>query len=98
MSKTSQLAQDRFGESDRWDTSEFDGLTPAGSTPEGLKWQKIEDIFAQEFPKIVNAASHDEAMAEYDKMLNDMQSAGLEDVEKVITENYQERMELWGEE
>ena len=37
-------------------------------------------------------------MAEYDKMLNDMQSAGLEDVEKVITENYQERMELWGEE
>ena len=98
VSKTSQLAQDRFGESDRWDTSEFDGLTPAGSTPEGLKWQKIEDIFAQEFPKIVNAASHDEAMAEYDKMLNDMQSAGLEDVEKVITENYQERMELWGEE
>ncbi len=46
----------------------------------------------------MNASSHDEAMAEYDKMLNDMQNAGLEDVEKVITENYQERMELWGEE
>ena len=97
VSKTTQLAQDRFGESDRWDTSEFDGLTPAGSTPEGLKWQKIEDIFDQEFPKIVNASSHDEAMAEYDKMLSDMESAGLEEVEKVITENYQERMELWGE-
>lgn len=97
VSKTTQLAQDRFGESDQWDTSEFDGLTPAGSTPEGLKWQKIEDIFDQEFPKIVNASSHDEAMAEYDKMLSDMENAGLEEVEKVITENYQERMELWGE-
>ena len=48
-----------FGENDRWDTAEFAGLTPAGSTPDGLKWQKIQDINDQEYPKIVNADSHD---------------------------------------
>ena len=97
VKETRQVAMDHFGESDRWDTSEFEGLTPAGSTPDGLKWQKIQDIYDQEYPKIVNAASHDEAMAEYDKMISDMNDAGLEDVEKVITQNYQDRMKLWNE-
>lgn len=80
-----------------WDTAEFEGLTPAGSTPDGLKWQKIQDIYDQEYPKIVNADSHDAAMEEYDKMISEMNDAGLEDVEKVITQNYQERMKLWSE-
>ena len=69
----------------------------AGSTPDGLKWQKIQDIYDQEYPKIVNADSHDAAMEEYDKMISEMNDAGLEDVEKVITQNYQERMKLWNE-
>ena len=86
-----------FGENDRWDTADFTGLTPAGSTPDGLKWQKIQDIYDQEYPKIVNADSHDAAMEEYDKMISEMNDAGLEDVEKVITQNYQERMKLWNE-
>ena len=47
--------------------------------------------------KIVNADSHDAAMEEYDKMISEMNDAGLEDVEKVITQNYQERMKLWNE-
>lgn len=50
-----------------------------------------------EYPKIVNADSHDAAMEEYDKMISEMNDAGLEDVEKVITQNYQERMKLWNE-
>ena len=33
----------------------------------------------------------------YDKMISEMNDAGLEDVEKVITQNYQERMKLWNE-
>ena len=40
---------------------------------------------------------HDAAMEEYDKMISEMNDAGLEDVEKVITQNYQERMKLWNE-
>ena len=53
-----------------WDTAEFAGLTPAGSTPEWLRnGKKIQDIYDQEYPKIVNADSHDAAMEEYDKMI-----------------------------
>ena len=97
VKETRQVAMNHFGENDRWDTAEFAGLTPAGSTPDGLKWQKIQDIYDQEYPKIVNADSHDAAMEEYDKMISEMNDAGLEDVEKVITQNYQERMKLWNE-
>ena len=97
VKETRQVAMNHFGESDRWDTAEFEGLTPAGSTPDGLKWQKIQDIYDQEDPKIVNADSHDAAMEEYDKMISEMNDAGLEDVEKVITQNYQDRMKLWNE-
>ena len=97
VKETRQVAMNHFGENDRWDTAEFTGLAPAGSTPDGLKWQKIQDIYDQEYPKIVNADSHDAAMEEYDKMISEMNDAGLEDVEKVITQNYQERMKLWNE-
>lgn len=79
-----------------WDTAEFDALEPSGSTPEGLKYQKIKDIFDQAFPQMVNAASSEEVDSLYQKMLQDMEAAGLADVEKVINENYQTRMELWG--
>lgn len=57
VKETRQVAMNHFGENDRWDTAEFAGLTPAGSTPDGLKWQKIQDIYDQEYPKIVNADS-----------------------------------------
>lgn len=79
-----------------WDTAEFDALEPSGSTPDGLKYQKIKDIFDQAFPQMINAASSDEVDALYQKMLKDMEDAGLADVEKVINENYQQRLELWG--
>lgn len=79
-----------------WDTAEFDALEPSGSTPDGLKYQKVKDIFDQAFPQMVNAASSDEVDSLYQKMLQDMEAAGLADVEKVINENYQQRLELWG--
>ena len=62
-----------------------------------LEMAENPDIYDQEYPKIVNADSHDAAMEEYDKMISEMNDAGLEDVEKVITQNYQERMKLWNE-
>lgn len=94
---TSKIANQHFGESDRWDTAEFDGITPDGSTPEGLSWQKIQDLYSQAFPQIVNASSYDEAMNLYQQLLNDMDAAGLSDVEKIFTEKYNAKMELWGE-
>ena len=83
---------------DRWDTAEFDGIAPDGSTPEGLSWQKIQDLYSQAFPQIVNASSYDEAMSLYQQLLTDMDAAGLPSVEKIFTEKYNAKMELWGEE
>lgn len=96
LSSTAEFANKSFGESDAWDTADFSGLTPAGSTPEGLKWQKVQDIYDQKFPKIVVSASEDEALSVYNSMLQDMEASGLKDVESYITEAYQERMKLWG--
>lgn len=79
-----------------WDTAEFDALEPAASTPDGLKFQKVKDIFDQAFPKMVNADSSAQVEELYRKMLSDMEAAGIADVEKIINENYQSRMELWG--
>lgn len=78
-----------------WDTAEFDGLIPKGGTPEALVYQKVSDIFNQAFPKIVNASSQAEAVNLYNKMISDMDAAGLSKVEKIINDNYKKRMELW---
>lgn len=96
LSSTAEFANKSFGESDAWDTSDFEGLTPAGSTPEGLKWKKIQDLYDQNFSKIVDASSEEEAVSIYNSMLQDMEDAGLQDVESYITKAYQERMKLWG--
>lgn len=79
-----------------WDTAEFDALEPAASTADGLKFQKVKDIFDQTFPKMVNAKDNAEVDALYQQMLGEMEKAGIKDVEKVINENYKARMELWG--
>lgn len=78
-----------------WDTAEYDALTPQGSTPEGLKSQKLTDIEAKAIPKIVDASSEAEMEQQYHQMISDMEAAGLKDVEKIVNDNYQARMKLW---
>lgn len=95
LQPTAEFANQCFGTSDVWDTSDFSGLTPAGSTPQGLKWQKVEDVYNQEFPKIINAANQEEATKVYKQMLENMNEVGLEEVETYISEAYKERIELW---
>ena len=90
------FANASFGESDRWDTADFTGLEPAGSSPEGLKWQKVKDVYDQNFPKMVNAADSTEANAVYEAMLAQMEEAGLSEVEAYMSGQYQERLKLWG--
>lgn len=77
-----------------WDFSEFDQIQPAGSTPEGLAYQKISDIKNQSTPKQIFAGSEAELKSLYDQMLADMKNAGVENVEKVLTENYKARQDL----
>ena len=90
------FANASFGESDRWDTADFTGLEPAGSSPEGLKWQKVKDVYDQNFPKMVNAADSAEANAVYESMLAQMEEAGLSEVEAYMSGQYQDRLKLWG--
>lgn len=97
LQPTAAFANKCFGESDSWDTADLTGLEPAGSSPEGLKWQKVQDVYDQNFPKIVNAAGNTEAKAAYEAMIAEMDAAGLPDVESYMTVKYQERMKLWGE-
>lgn len=96
LQPTAEFANKGFGKSDAWDSADFAGLEPAGSTPEGLKWQKIKDIYDQAFPKMVDAASEKEALSAYQAMIQDMNASGLKDVESYLTKAYQDRMKLWG--
>ena len=80
-----------------WDTSIYEDLTPDVNTPVGLKWQKINDIFEQAMPKMINAENEADVNTLYEKMLDDMEKAGLKEAEEAITKNYQERLELWQE-
>ena len=45
---------------------------------------------------MVNAATIEECDAVYGQMMQDLENAGIADVEAAITENYNSRMELWG--
>ena len=80
-----------------WDTAEFDGLIPTGNTPVALKAQKVQDIIAQAYPHMVNAASSDEVDSVYNQMMSDLDAAGIAEVEDAINETYAARMELWNE-
>lgn len=97
MTDTAAFANECFGESDQWDTAEFSGLEPAGSSALGLKWQKVQDIYNQVYSKIINASGSDEATSVYEGMIQEMESTGLGECEEYITEQYQARMALWNE-
>lgn len=77
------------------DTSEYDNLGPDGGTPEALIEQKINDLFSQEFPKIINSSSEEEAIKRYENMLKEMDKNGLKKLEEIYNKNYKERKKLW---
>lgn len=79
-----------------YDTAIYNNLIPTGNSTDALKAQKVQDIFDQAYPKMVNAASREEMVMVYDEMIADMEAAGLADVEAVIDAGYQERVALWG--
>ena len=79
-----------------YDTAEFAGLEPAGSTIEALMYQGVIDVFDQYYPRMVNAASTEECDALYAEMIAGMESAGMADIEAYMTEVYFSRLALWG--
>lgn len=86
-----KFANNNFLESDFWDISEFTGIEPSVTSSLGFQWQIIQDIYEQYFPKVICAASEKYAGVYYEKMIDDMKLAGLEECEQYITEQYKER-------
>ncbi|RCW47600.1 hypothetical protein DFP97_108224 [Paenibacillus prosopidis] len=78
-----------------FDSAIYDGLGPQSGTPEALNEQKVNDILKQALTKAIMAKTADDANGIYDKMLNDMKSAGDEKVEAVYSSNYNARKDLW---
>jgi putative aldouronate transport system substrate-binding protein len=78
-----------------WETAAYDNLGPAGGTPDALVSQKISDIMSQTITKVIISKTDADASALFDKMLADMKAAGDEKVEKIMTDNYKKRMDLW---
>lgn len=95
MTDTAAFANEAIDESDAWDTADYSGLEPAGSTVMGLQWQRVTDVMSQRYSGIVDAANHDAAIAAYNAMIDEMESSGLIECEEYITEQYQARMALW---
>lgn len=81
---------------DYWDTSWYANLEPESGTEEALLYKNVEAVMDKAFPKMVNAGSQQECRELYDRMIQDMEDEGLERVEAVITENYRNRLKLWG--
>lgn len=89
-----QHAMKYLGDS-TYDTSVYDDLGPTAGTPEALTATKIDDISKSMLPKIVLAKTEAEAVSLFNKMVGDMDAAGLAQIEKIRNENYQKRLELW---
>lgn len=78
-----------------YDTSPLDNLGPDAGTPESLMATKIDDISKSAIPKIMLSKNESEVVSLYTKMISDMESAGMSKVEKIRSENYKKRLELW---
>ena len=57
-----------------------------------MKAQKVQDIIAQAYPHMVNAASSEEVDSVYNQMMSDLDAAGIAEVEDAINETYAARM------
>ena len=97
ISKEAKLGNERF-RTDRWDTSFYTNLDPASGTEEALIWKNVQEIYQKAYPRLIDASSEEECLRLYDKMIADMEVEGLSKAEKVITENYEKRIRLWGKE
>ena len=79
-----------------YDTTEYDDLDPDAGTPEALIKTKIDDLKKETYPKIIMAASEEEAAALYDNLLSDAEKAGLEQLEAIMNNKFQIRQKVWG--
>jgi putative aldouronate transport system substrate-binding protein len=80
----------------QWDRADFEGLNPEGNTPDALKVQALADIWVKAIPAMVNANSEAEVVSIWEDTISSMESSGLADIESIVNERWQERVQLWG--
>lgn len=95
LSEEARIANQNIGRSDYWDTAIYDVLEPVVDNVVALKQQNIQDIYKRAFPRMIQASTEAEAILIYEKMVQDMEAEGLAEVESVINQNYQSRVQLW---
>ena len=78
-----------------WDTAPYDNIGPLAGTEEFLAEQKINDIITTGFTNMVYAETPEQVEEIYYTMIADMDANNAAAVEKIYTENYKERQELW---
>ncbi|MBD2867205.1 ABC transporter substrate-binding protein [Paenibacillus arenilitoris] len=78
-----------------FDTAIYDNLGPSGGTPEAIMQTKVGETTAKYFPRMIMAPSEADAVKLYETMMKELEAAGLPALEKIYTENYNKRKELW---
>lgn len=64
----------------------------------GLKWQKILDIYDRYESRIICGSSENDAKIQYEKMIEEIHSMGIEECMEYVNAQYQKRMEQWNQE
>ncbi|GGA30348.1 ABC transporter substrate-binding protein [Paenibacillus physcomitrellae] len=78
-----------------FDTAPYDSLGPDGGTPEAIMETKVNDTINKYFLKMALAPSTDQVTDLYNQMIKEVDAAGLPKLEKIYTDNYKKRQELW---
>lgn len=78
-----------------FDTAPYDSLGPAGGTAEAIMETKVGETINKYFLKMALAPSEGQVTELYNQMMTEVDAAGLPKLEKIYTENYKKRMDLW---
>ena len=93
--ETTAFAKKTMGDT-VWDCSPYEDLTPVGGTVEALNYKKLSDLSLEYSTKLINASSEEEFNTVWDSFMSEAESLDEANVEKIITENYQKKLKLWG--
>ena len=63
---------------------------------EALNYKKLSDLSLEYSTKLINASSEEEFNTVWDSFMSEAESLDEANVEKIITENYQKKLKLWG--
>lgn len=72
--------------------SEFTQLTPGGTSPEGVIWTKIQQLWGKTLPKLLMSKSDEDFDQLYNKFLKDRDNLGYDKVRTYMQTKYEENL------